>query len=84
MTVYSPGSRLKFFHSALFFCPYLVLHGALVQCVQLSAQLVHLVTDFIHLGTKALITGQIGVKLLLVLAALLVRDYLWVQPGVGY
>lgn len=51
---------------------YLVLHGVLVQHVQFSAQLVHLVTDVIHLGAEPLIGGQIKVKLLLVLPALLV------------
>lgn len=64
----------EFFHSA--FLPpavlYLVLHGALVQHVQLSAQLVHLVTDVIHVGTETLIVGQVGVELLLVLLPLLV------------
>lgn len=61
--------------------PHLVLHGTLVQCVQLSVQLVHLVGDVIHLLTQALVASQVRVKLSLVLPALQVRGQLRVPPG---
>lgn len=82
VAVYSPECFRSALRPSSFL--YLVLHGVLVQHVQFSAQFVHLVADVIHLGTEALVAGQIGVKLLLVLPALLVWSYLWVQPGVGY
>lgn len=75
--------HLKLFHS-VHLIPvflYLVLHGVFFQCVQLSAQLVHLVADVIQLAAEDLIARQIWVKILLVFSALLVWSYLWVQPG---
>lgn len=72
MTVYSPGRLSWIFPLLPPVFPYLVLHGALIQRVQFSAQLVYLVTDVIHFGTETLIAGQIRVKLLLILPALVV------------
>ena len=74
MIMFSWQSALNFStqRSSLLFIPYLVLHGALVQRVQLSVQHVHLVTNVIHLSTETLITGQVRVKLPLVPPALLV------------
>lgn len=63
---------------------YLVLHGALIQRVQLFAQFVHLITDVIHFRAEVLVVGQIGVKLSPVPAALLICSYCWVQPEVTY
>ena len=58
-----------------------MLGRGLSQGVQFSAQLVYLIADVVHLRTQSLVACTLGVKLSLVLAALLVRRYLWVKPA---
>lgn len=60
---------------------HLVLGGALVQSIQLSAELVQLVIDVVHLGTQVLVIPEVRVELLLVFMALGVGRYHWVDAG---
>ena len=62
---------------------YRVLGRALVQSVQLSAELVQLVVDVVHLSTQVLVLLEVGVKLPLVFVALGVGPYHWVETGGG-
>ena len=61
---------------------YLVLDRALLQQVQLLAQLVDLLADVVHLSAEPLVVGQLCVKLPFVALPLLLRGDLRVQPAV--